>query len=42
MQIGRRREDKEEQMLIKSFGAAKNVTGSCHLLTDDKDGAIDD
>ncbi|MCL4322152.1 MAG: MBL fold metallo-hydrolase [Deltaproteobacteria bacterium] len=25
-------------MIIKSFGAAKNVTGSCHLLTDDKDG----
>lgn len=24
-------------MIIKSFGAAKNVTGSCHLLTDDKD-----
>ncbi|MDA8273074.1 MAG: MBL fold metallo-hydrolase [Deltaproteobacteria bacterium] len=26
-------------MIIKSFGAAKNVTGSCHLLTDDKDDA---
>ena len=25
-------------MIIKSFGAAKNVTGSCHLLTGDKDG----
>ncbi|MHB1697281.1 MAG: MBL fold metallo-hydrolase RNA specificity domain-containing protein [bacterium] len=25
-------------MIIKSFGAAKNVTGSCHLLIDDKDG----
>lgn len=24
-------------MIIKSFGAVKNVTGSCHLLTDDKD-----
>ena len=26
-------------MIVKSFGAAKNVTGSCHLLMDDKDGS---
>ncbi len=26
-------------MFVKSFGAAKNVTGSCHLLTDEKDGS---
>ena len=27
------------QMFVKSFGAAKNVTGSCHMLTDEKDGS---
>jgi len=26
-------------MLVKSFGAAKNVTGSCHMLSDEKDGS---
>ena len=26
-------------MIIKSFGAAKNVTGSCHMLIDEKDGS---
>ena len=31
-------EGKGVEMIVKSFGAAKNVTGSCHLLIDDKDG----
>ncbi|MDA8158882.1 MAG: MBL fold metallo-hydrolase [Deltaproteobacteria bacterium] len=26
-------------MIVKSLGAAKNVTGSCHLLTDENDGS---
>ena len=26
-------------MFVKSFGATKNVTGSCHMLTDEKDGS---